>query len=189
MHKNPSTGGNSSSPSRIPLFEHTITHTTIRHANTNTLTRLRCSSHGTTTTPTQICATHIPHHKAGKQSPSSNGSHGQWHEQAPQLQATNEQPKIQKSMEPVSSQQIWAIGKWHWRAHQNPHQHYRVHLPTQGARRLQERRHVRAVRMLGQSRKGRTQPNAIHGRGWQNQLDRWSRHSNRRNASGQNAIQ
>jgi hypothetical protein len=72
-------------------------HTTIKHANTNTLTRLCCSSHETTMTPTRIRATHTPHHKAGKQSPSSNGSHGQGHEQAPQLQATNEQPKIQKA--------------------------------------------------------------------------------------------
>jgi hypothetical protein len=47
-------------------------------------------------------------------------------------------PKYKESMEPVSSQQIWAIGKWHRRAHQKPHQHYRVHLPTQGASRLQE---------------------------------------------------
>jgi hypothetical protein len=129
-HKNSSTGGNSSSPSCTPLFKHMLTHATIGRANTNTLTRLRCSSHETTTRPARIRATHTPHHKAGKQSPSSNGSHGQGHGQAPQLQANNEQPKIQKSMEPVSSQQIRAIGKWHQRAHQKPHQHYRVHLPT-----------------------------------------------------------
>ncbi len=138
---------------------------TIGHANTNTLTRLCCSSYETTTTSPQIYATHMPHHKAGKQGPLSNGSQGQGHEQAPQLQATNEQPKIQKSIEPVSSQQIWAIGKWHRRAHQKPHQHYQVHLPTQGTSRLQERCHVRAVCMLSQTRKGRTQPNAIHSRG------------------------
>jgi hypothetical protein len=40
-----------------------------------------------------------------------NGSHGQGHGQSPQLQATNEQPKIQKSMEPFISQQVWVIGK------------------------------------------------------------------------------
>jgi hypothetical protein len=33
-------------------------------------------------------------------------------------------PKYKKIMEPVSSQQIWATGKWHRRAHQKPHQHY-----------------------------------------------------------------
>ncbi len=85
--------------------------------------------------------------------------------QAPQLQIANEQSKTQKKHEPVSSQQIWVIGKWHWRAHQNPHQHYQVHLPTQGAGRLQERHHLRAVCMLGQTQKCRTQPNVIHGRG------------------------
>jgi hypothetical protein len=164
-HENLSTGGNSSSPSHTPLFEHTLTHATIGLANTNTLSRLLCSSHETTMTSTQICATHMPHHKAGKQSQSSNGSHGQGHGQAPQLKATNEQPKILKSMEPVSSQRIWAIGKWHRRVHQKPHQHYQVHLPTQGTGRSQERRHVRAVCMLGQTQKGRTQTNAIHGRG------------------------
>jgi hypothetical protein len=47
-------------------------------------------------------------------------------------------PKYKESMEPVSSQRIRAIGKWHRRAHQKPRQHYRVHLPTQGASRLQE---------------------------------------------------
>ncbi len=188
-HKNLSKGGNSSSPCRTPLFEHTLTHTTIGHANTNMLTRLRCSSHETTMISTRIRATHMSHHRAGKQSPSSNGSHGQGHGQAPQLQATNEQPNIQKSMEPVSSQQIWAIGKWHWRVHQKPHQNYQVHLPTQGAGRSQERCHVQVVCMLGQTRKGRTQPNAIHGRGWQNQLPWGSCHPDRRNASGQNAIQ
>jgi hypothetical protein len=66
----------------------------------------------------------------GKQSPSSNGSNGQGHGQAPQLQATNKMPKIQNSMEPVSSEQIWVIGKWHWRGHEEPYQHYPVHLPT-----------------------------------------------------------
>ena len=124
MHKNSSTSGNSSSPSHIPLFKHALTHATIGHATTNTSTRLRCSSHETTVTSTRICATHTPHYKAGKQSPSSNVSHGQGHGQAPQLQAINEQPKIQKSMELVSSQQIWVTGKWHRRAHQKPHQHY-----------------------------------------------------------------
>jgi hypothetical protein len=73
----------------------------------------------------------MPHHQTGKQSTSNNGSHGQGHGQAPKLQTATEQPKIQKSMEPVSSQQIWATGKWHWRAHQKPHQHYQVHLQAQ----------------------------------------------------------
>jgi hypothetical protein len=75
-------------------------------------------------------------------------------------------------MEPVSSQQIWVIGKWHRMAHQKPHQHYQGHLPTQGTSRLQERRQVQAVCMLGQTQQGRTQPNAIHGRSRQNQLPR-----------------
>jgi hypothetical protein len=35
-------------------------------------------------------------------------------------------------MEPVSSQQIWVIGKWHQRAYKEPYQHYWVHLSTQG---------------------------------------------------------
>jgi hypothetical protein len=39
-------------------------------------------------------------------------------------------PKYKKSMEPVSSQQIWVISKWHQRAHKEPHQHYQAHLPT-----------------------------------------------------------
>jgi hypothetical protein len=81
---------------------------------------------------TRTRATHTPYLKTGKQSSLSNGSNGQGHRQAPQLQATNEQPEIQKSMEPVSSQQIWAIGKWHRREHKEPYQHNRVHLPTQG---------------------------------------------------------
>jgi hypothetical protein len=59
------------------------------------------------------------YHTTGKQSPSSNGSNGQGHRQAPQLQAANEQPEIQKNMDPVSSQQIWVIGKWHWREFKN----------------------------------------------------------------------
>jgi hypothetical protein len=39
----------------------------------------------------------MPHHKTRKQSPSSNGSHGQGHGQDPQLQTANEQPEIQKA--------------------------------------------------------------------------------------------
>jgi hypothetical protein len=93
----------------------------------------------------------LQHHKTGKQSPSSNGSHEQGHGKAPQLQTANEQPKMQKIMEPVSSQRIWAIGKWHWQVHQKPHQQYQVHLPTQGTGRPQERVHTRAVCMLGQT--------------------------------------
>jgi hypothetical protein len=53
---------------------------------------------------TRTCSPHTPHHTPGEQSPSSNDSNGQGHWQAPQLQATNEQPEMQKSMEPFSSQ-------------------------------------------------------------------------------------
>ncbi len=176
-------------PKLHPLFEHMLMHETIRCATTNMLTRLCCSSHETAMASMRTCATHTLHHKTRKQSPSSNGSHGQGHGQAPQLQTANEQPKIQKSMEPISSQQIRMIGKWHWRVHQKPHQHYQVHLPTQGTGRPQEKRHVWVFCMLGQTRKGRTQPNAIHSRRQQNQLPRQSWHPNHRNASGQNAIQ
>jgi hypothetical protein len=52
-----------------------------------------------------------------------------------------------------------------------------------------KKRHIRAVCMLGQTQKDRTQPNAIHGRRQQNQLPRQNSHPNHRNASGQNAIQ
>ncbi len=180
-HKNLGTSGNSSSPSHTPFFEHTFTYATVRHATTNTLTRLCRSSHETATASTWNRATHTLYHKTGKQSPPSNGSNGQGHGQATQLQATDEQPKIQNSMEPVSSQQIWAIGKWHWRAYQEPYQHYRVHLPTQGTRRLHERHHIWAVRMHGQTQKGRTQLNVI--------LPRQISHPDHRNAGGQNAIQ
>ncbi len=107
-------------------------------ATTNTSTRLRCSSHETAMTATRTHATHMTHHHTGEQSTSSNGSNGQGHRQAPQLQTANEQLKIQKSMEPVSSQQIWLTGKWHRRAHQKPHQHYWVHLPTQETDRPQK---------------------------------------------------
>ncbi len=137
----------------------------------------------------RTCTTHTPHHQTGKRSTSSNCSHGQGHRQAPKLQTANEQPKIQKSMKPVSSQQIQATSKWHWRAHQKPHQHYQVHLQTQDTRKPQKRRHIQAICMLGQTQKGRTQPNALHGRWQQNQLPRRSSHPNRRNASGKNALQ
>jgi hypothetical protein len=106
MHKNLSTSGNSSSPSCTPLFEHMLTHATIKCASTNTPARLHCNSHETATTSTRTRATHTLNHKTEKQSPSSNGSYGQGHGQAPQLQTANEQPEIQKSMEPLSSQQI-----------------------------------------------------------------------------------
>jgi hypothetical protein len=33
-------------------------------------------------------------------------------------------PKFKKGMEPVSSQQIRAIGKWHRRVHKEPYQYY-----------------------------------------------------------------
>ncbi len=68
-------------------------------------------------------------------------------------------------MEPVSSQQIWAIGKWHQKAHIEPYQHYRAHLPTQGTGRPHKGHHIQTVCMHGQIQKDRTQPNPIHGRG------------------------
>jgi hypothetical protein len=129
------------------------------------------------------------HHQTGKRSTFSNGSHGQGHRQAPQLQTAHEQPRIQKSMEPVSSQQIRVTGKRHQRAHQKPHQNYRAHLLMQDTGRPHERCYIRAISMLGQTQKGRTQPNAIHGRQQQNQLPWQSSHPDHRNASGQNAIQ
>jgi hypothetical protein len=187
-HKNLGTRGNSSSTSRTPLCKQTLTHATLRHATTNTSTRPCCSSHETATTLTQTCTTTL-HHQTGKQSTSSYGSHGQGHGQAPKLQTANEQPKIQNSIEPVSSQQIRATGKWHQRAHQKPHQHNRVHLRTQDTGRPQKRRHIRAIRMLSQTQKGQTQPNVIHGRRQQNQLPQQSSQPNRRNASGHNALQ
>ncbi len=110
MHKNLSTSGNSSSPSCTPLFKHTLMHATIGHVTTNTSTRLHCSSHETAATSTRTRATHMMHHKTGKQNPSSNGSHGQGHGQAPQLQTANEQPKIQKKHE--ARQQPTNLGDW-----------------------------------------------------------------------------
>jgi hypothetical protein len=41
--------------------------------------------------------THTPHHKTGKQSPSNNGSHGQGHRQAPQIQTLMNSPKYKKA--------------------------------------------------------------------------------------------
>ncbi len=76
------------------------------HTHTHMSTRPCCSSHESATPATWMHVTHTPHHQPGKQSTSSNGSHGQGHGQAPQLQTAHEQPKIHKSMEPVSSQQI-----------------------------------------------------------------------------------
>jgi hypothetical protein len=165
MHKNSSSSSNSSSPSCTPFFKHMFTNTTVGRANANTLTRLYCSNHETATASTQTCAPLILHHTTGKQSPSSNVSNGQGHKQAPQQQATNQKPEIQRSMEPFSSQQIWAIGKWHQRMYQKPYQHYPVHLPTQGAGRPHERCHIWVVFIHNQTRKGRNQPNAIYGRG------------------------
>jgi hypothetical protein len=96
-HRNLGTSGNSSSTSCTPLFEHALTHATLRRATTNTSTRPRCSSHETATTLMRTFTTHTPHHQTGKQSTSSNGSHGQGHGQAPKLQTANEQLKIQKA--------------------------------------------------------------------------------------------
>ncbi len=165
MHENLSTGGNSSSPSHTPLFEHTLTHTTIGRANTNTSTRLCCSSHETTTTPTWICATDTPHHKARKQSPSSNDSHGQIHGQAPQLQAINEQPKIQRKH--GACQQPTNSGDWQMASEGTSKTPPTLSSssPNTRCQQIAGKRHVRAVCMLGQTRKGRTQPNAIHARG------------------------
>jgi hypothetical protein len=85
-------------------------YVTVGRATTNKLTRLCRSSHETATASTQTCATHMPHHKTGKRSPSSNGSNGQGHGQASQLQATNEQPKIQKKH--GACPQLMNLGNW-----------------------------------------------------------------------------
>ncbi len=71
--------------------------------------------------------------------------------------------------------------------HKQPYPHYWVYLPTQGTIRMHERRW--AVCMHSQTRKGRTQPNAVHGGGRQNQQPRQSSHPNRRNAGDQRALQ
>ena len=153
------------------------------------LTRLRCSSHETTTTSTRICATHTPHHKARKRSPSSNGSHGQEYGQAPQLQATNEQPKNTK--EHGACQQPTNLSDWQMALEGTSKTPPTLSSSSPNTRYQQtpERHHLRAIRMLSQTKKGRTQPNAIHGRRQQNQLPWQSTHPDRRNASSQNAIQ
>ncbi len=111
-HKNSGKSGNSSSLSYTPLFDHMLTHATLRHATTNTSTRLRGSSHETATPATWMRATHTPHHQTGKRSTSSNGSHGQGHGQAPQLQTAHKQLKIQKKhgacQQPMNSS-IWQM--------------------------------------------------------------------------------
>jgi hypothetical protein len=76
-----------------------FTYATVGHATTNTLTGLCLSSHETAMASTWNHANHMPYHTTAKQSPSNNGSNGQGHGQALQLQAAYEEPKIQKSME------------------------------------------------------------------------------------------
>jgi hypothetical protein len=66
----------------------------------------------------------------------------------------NEKHKIQKGLEPFISQQIWMISKRHWRQNEEPHQHHRVHLPTQGPERAKARRYVRAIRVHSMTQKG-----------------------------------
>ncbi len=46
----------------------------------------------------------------------------------------------------VISLQIWIISKWHRRQNKEPHQHDRVHLPTQGTKGAKTGRHVRRGR-------------------------------------------
>jgi hypothetical protein len=111
-NKNPSTSGNRSSLSCTPFFEHTFMDTTVGRATANTLARLCRGSHETATAATQTGSPLMPHHMTGEQSPSSNsnGSNGQVHGQAPQLLATNEQPKIQKKH--GAFQQPTNLGDW-----------------------------------------------------------------------------
>ncbi len=76
-HKNSGTSGNSSSLNCTPLFKHMLMHGTLRRATTNTLTRPPGSNHETAMPATRTCVTHTMHHQTGKQSTSSNRSHGQ----------------------------------------------------------------------------------------------------------------
>jgi hypothetical protein len=72
-----------------------FTDTTVGCAAAITLAWLCCGSYETAMASAQFGLPHMPHHMIKEFRPSSNGSHGQRHGQAPQLQATNEQPKIQ----------------------------------------------------------------------------------------------
>jgi hypothetical protein len=91
-------------------------------------------------------------------------------------------------MEPFISQRIRKISKLHRQQNKKSHQHHQVHMPTQSTNRMDERRHIWAIRVHGATRNGGTQSNAVHCRGRQNQLPRRSRHPNCRNAGGKNAL-
>ncbi len=189
LHTNMSLGGNRSSPSCTPFHEHKITSTPIQWTAPFTLTRLCGGSHETATASTRYGSTHTMHHTTGEWSPSCYGSHGRQHGQAIQLQTINEKCETQTSMEPVISQQIWTISKWHWRQDTKSHQHNWVHLPTWSTNRTDERCHIWTIRVHSATRKGRTQSNAFHCRGRQNQLPWQSCHPDHGNAGGKNAIQ
>jgi hypothetical protein len=94
----------------LPFFEHTFMNTTVGCAAANTSTRLCHSSYETAMASTRTRVPHMPHHTTGKQCPSSNGSNGQGHGQVPQLQATNEQPKIK--IKHGAYQQPTNLGNW-----------------------------------------------------------------------------
>ncbi len=66
---------------------------TARRTTANTSTRLCRGHHKTATASTRTCLPYKLYHMTEKWSPSSNGSHGQGHGQAPKLQTTKEQPK------------------------------------------------------------------------------------------------
>ncbi len=109
---------------------------------------------GTKTTSMRYGSTHTMHHTTGEQGSPSIGSHGCRYRQAPQLQAINEKHEIQKGMEPFIGQQIWMISKWHWWQNKEPHQHHRVHLPTQGTERAKVRCYVWAICVHSTTQKG-----------------------------------
>ncbi len=106
MNQSPS--GNSSSLSCPPYNEHQSTSTTIQCTTTFTSTRLHGGSHETATASTWFGLPLTTHHTTGEWSQTSFGSHGCRHGQAIQLHTNtmNEKHKIQRSMEPVISQEF-----------------------------------------------------------------------------------
>ncbi len=187
-HKNLSTSGNSSSPSCTPFFKHAFTYATVRHATTNTLTRLCCSSHETATASTQTCATHTPYDKIGKQSLSSNGSNGQGHGQASQLQAANEQPKIQKAWSLSAANKFGQLANGIWGCIKNPTN--TIEFIFQHEVPADHMKYVTYGQFVCLVRPKKAEANRMQFMvGGDNQLPRQSSHPNCRNAGGHNAIQ
>ncbi len=124
----------------------------------------------------------------GKWGATSVSGDGKRYRMVAQLPTINSQPKIQESVEPVGSKQIWLLSTGCWQLHQR-NKHNQVHPQVQSTYEQIEGCNIRSVCLHQMTWKGGTKSNPFHRWRGSNQLPRGGSHIHSRPTCCQNPVQ